>query len=112
MCGNTYQAIENIYNINIKYLKKEFEEFMRRQKDIMCCYISRIDIMKMAVKPKAISSFNVIFSKIPTEYFTRLRRILSFICRNKNPVRLKKFCTIKENPIVSLAMISIFTIKQ
>jgi hypothetical protein len=41
-------------------LKKEIEEDYRRQKDLPCSWIGRINIVKMAILPKAIYMFNAI----------------------------------------------------
>ena len=52
--------------------------------------IGRISIAKLIILPKAIYSFNTIPIKIPTQFFTDLKRtVLNFICKNKKP-RLDK----------------------
>jgi hypothetical protein len=50
----------DLYKDNYKLLKKEIEEDYRRWKDLLCSWIGRINIVKMAVPPKAIYMFNAI----------------------------------------------------
>jgi hypothetical protein len=46
--------VKDLYNENYKPLKKEINEDIRRWNNLPCSWISRINIMKMAILPKGI----------------------------------------------------------
>ena len=83
--------------------------------DLPCSWIGRINIVKMAVLPKAIYNFNSIPFKIPTKFFTDLERTtINLIWKNKNTEEPKQSYTIKELPeaLPSLTSNSITELQQ
>jgi hypothetical protein len=80
------KEVKDLYDTNFKSLKKEIKENLRRWKDLPCSWIGRINIVKMAMFPKAIYRFNEIPMKIPTQFFNELERAIGrFIWNNKKP---------------------------
>ena len=43
-----------LYSENYKLLMKEFENYRKKWKDILCSWIGRNNIVKMSIQPKAI----------------------------------------------------------
>jgi hypothetical protein len=77
--------------MNFKLLKKEIKEDIRTWKDLSYSWINRIYIVKMSIFLKPIYRFNVIPTKISTQFFTDLKRtILNFIQKKKKKKKKKK----------------------
>jgi hypothetical protein len=64
--------VNNLFKENYKPLKKEIKEDYRRWKDLLCSWIGRISIVKMAVLPKVIDRFNGIPITISMTFITEI----------------------------------------
>ena len=81
---NLTKQVKDLYSENYTTLRKEIKEHTNKWKDVPCSWFGRINIIKMAILPKATIRFNAIPTRVPMTYFTDIQQTFQkFIWNHK-----------------------------
>ena len=95
---------KDLYNKNLKLLKKEIEKETRKWKDTLYTWIGRINFVKINISQIAVYRFSTIPIKIPISFFTGIgKSILNFIWNHRD-----RIWEMQSSPLLKILEVSPF----
>ena len=82
--------VKDLFKENYKPVLNKIREDTNRWENIPCSWLSRINIVKMAIMPKVIYRFSAIPVKLPMTYFAELEKTNVNFIWNKKGTRIAK----------------------